>query len=281
MYWGVKCKNNTIMVELADLDNEFSIRGDKVYIYPLSDVHMGSSACNTGFLKYWEKLFNNNKSENKIIYLMGDMIDLQSLRIGAWDAEETAEMQIKRFKKFIKPYASYVRCMVPGNHEKRIVKDFNFDISDLIADDLGIPYNKYDITDQIIVNGKPFNIFARHDWNHGKKPVNVISTFITDMQDNRLGTDLCMVGHNHLCDFRSKPYRTMEDTIERRYFAFTGHFVDYFNSYARDMKRPPCPESFLRFELNKNCKLSHTMYNVDECCPELVNPNKDKTYGDI
>ena len=260
------------------IDNEFSIKGKKIYIFPLSDLHLGTDACNFEYFKYWEKIFNNTASENKIIYLMGDLIDLPSKKIGPYDVSDTAEMSIKTIKNLLKPYKEYVRGMVPGNHELRAKNEFNLDISDIIADDLGVPYSPYDIKDSLYVNGKEFNIFARHGWNYGKKAISVMSTFINDMQDNRFDTDLCMVGHNHLCDFRSKYYVTHNNQYRRKYFAFTGHFLDPFSSYARNTTKPLAPESFLRLELDKNCRLGCNMYNIDEQCPDLVDPKHKLLY---
>lgn len=271
-------ENNDTVETIGD---EFTIKGKKVYIFPLSDLHLGTKPCNFEFFRYWEKIFNSTNSENKIIYLMGDLIDLPDKRIGPFDIADETAVAIKTLKRLLKPYAPYVRGMVPGNHELRAKREFNLDVSELIADDLGIPYNPFDISDTLLVNGKEFNIFARHGWNHGKKPISVMNTFINDMQDNRCDTDLCMVGHNHLCDFRSKYYRTKDDTYTRKYFAFTGHFLDPFSSYARGMNKPLTPEAFLRLELNKNCKLSCTQYNIDEECPDLVNPYRNSNYDRI
>ena len=46
----------------------------KLYLFPLGDLHLGSSQCDLEFFDYWRKTFEN-APDNKAIYLLGDLLE--------------------------------------------------------------------------------------------------------------------------------------------------------------------------------------------------------------
>ena len=52
----------------------YNLKGKKLYVFPLSDLHIGASNCNYDFIDYWKSVFKKTP-KNKIIYLLGDLID--------------------------------------------------------------------------------------------------------------------------------------------------------------------------------------------------------------
>ena len=76
------------------MKKKFRLKRNKLYVFPLSDLHLGSPNCDLNYFDYWCDVFEGTRTKHKIIYLLGDLIDMQSLRIGAWEQNLTADEQI-------------------------------------------------------------------------------------------------------------------------------------------------------------------------------------------
>ena len=44
-----------------------------LYLFPLSDLHLGSNHCDLSFFDYWCKKFES-APDNKAIYLLGELL---------------------------------------------------------------------------------------------------------------------------------------------------------------------------------------------------------------
>ena len=86
------------------------------------------------------------------------------------------------------------------------------------------------------------------------------NNFIRDMAD--IDANLYMQGHNHYCSFDSN-YRRGYDDGDRRYYAFTGHFLKY-DGYARDKGLPMSQPSFLRLTIDNKLHIDCKKYYKDE-----------------
>ena len=140
------------------MKQKFRLKRNKLYIFPISDLHLGSPNCDIDYFHYWEDVFNNTRTKHKIIYLLGDLIDMQSLRIGAWEQDLSADEQICELIDLLKPYKKYINFMTTGNHEKRNKKDYNLDVSKFISEILNVRYDKSDFFDELKINNKSFHI---------------------------------------------------------------------------------------------------------------------------
>lgn len=244
-----------------------NLKRKKVYIFPLSDLHLGSPSCNMEYFEYWKEVFENTKSNNKIIYVLGDMIDLQSLRIGAFDVAQTADEQILLLMDLLKPYKKYIRYMVSGNHPLRTKKDYNLDIGKVVADSLDIPYNTSDFFDTLTIENQPFTIYGKHGTRFSKKQKLAEKNFIEDCQT--IDADLCMQGHNHYGAGFDSVVRT-SNGLKLKYYAFTGHYINYFSSYARRTGNTPNPECFMKISVDKKLRVAYNKYDIIKEKPELI-----------
>lgn len=250
------------------MKNKFKIRhGRKVYIYPLSDLHLGSPNCNLEYFNYWEETFQKNKNKNKVIYLLGDLIDFQSLKVGAFDTSLTADEQIFQLIKLLKPYKKHIRYMTLGNHARRPKKDYNLDIGHIVAEQLGVPYNKSEFFDTLRINGEEFTIYGKHGTKFSNRIDLAEGGMVRDTQ--QIMANLLLQGHNHYCKGFSRPVST-KDGIRRKYYGFTGHFLQYRGSYAQDRNMPHNPEAFIRFSVNQDLNVSWEEYNIDEKRRDLL-----------
>lgn len=231
----------------------------KMYLFPLSDLHLGSSECDIEFFEFWRKEFDK-ASDNKAIYLLGDMLEFPRASLDAYGVTMSTHDALERLIDLLEPYKDYIRYVVSGNHESRTMKEHNFDISRSIASRLDAKYSHTDFFDRIVQDDKELVIFGKHGTKTSRNSQLAMNNFIRDMSD--IDANLYMMGHNHYCDFASS-YRRGYNDGDRRYYAFTGHFLGY-DGYARAKGLPISQPSFLRLTIDKNLHIDAKKYYKDE-----------------
>lgn len=244
------------------MKQKFYLKRNKLYIFPLSDLHLGSPNCDLEYFHYWEDIFNNTRTKHKIIYLLGDLIDMQSLRIGAWEQDLSADEQICELIELLKPYKKYINYMTTGNHEKRNKKDYNLDVSKFISEILGVRYNKSDFFDELKINNKDFIVYGKHGTKFSIRQELAEGGMVRDTSNIR--ADLLMQGHNHYLSYFNRPIRTT-DGVKRKHYVFSGHFLNYRNSYAHEKNMNQVPQSFMRLNIDRNLVLRCDEYHKDMC----------------
>lgn len=244
------------------MKHKFRLKRNKLYIFPLSDLHLGSPNCDLEYFEYWKEIFDGTRTKHKIIYLLGDLIDMQSLRIGAWEQDLSANEQICELVDLLKPYKKYVNYMTSGNHEKRPKKDYNIDVSKLISDILDVPYNKSDFFDKLKINNKEFMVYGKHGTKFSQRLELAEGGMIRDT--NNIIADLLLQGHNHYLSYFNRPIRT-KNGIKRKHYAFTGHFLEYTGSYANEKNLNHVPQAFLRLSVDKYLNVKADEYHKDMC----------------
>jgi len=233
--------------------------GKKLYLFPLSDIHLGSAQCDTDFFDYWRKTFEK-APDNKAIYCLGDLLEFPRASLDAYGITMSTHDALERVIELLDPYKEYVRWVVTGNHEARTLKEHNFDITRSIAERLGACYSRSDFFDKIVDGDKEFVIYGKHGTKSSKNSQLAMNNFIRDMAD--IDANLCLQGHNHYCDFATN-YRRGYDDGDRRYYAFTGHFLGY-DGYARNKGLPLSQPSFLRLAVDKNMHIDAKRFFKDE-----------------
>ena len=232
---------------------------NKLYLFPLSDLHLGSAQCDLEFFDYWRRTFEK-APDNKAIYLLGDLLEFPKASLDAYSTVMSTHDALERVIELLKPYKEYIRWCVSGNHEIRTMKEHNFDVTKSIASRLGAKYSKNDFFDKIIVRGRELVVYGKHGTKTSRNSQLGMNNFIRDMAD--IDANLCMMGHNHQLEFASN-YRRGYDDGDRRYFAFTGHFLKY-DGYARDKGLPLSQPSFLRLTVDKNLHIDAKKFYKDE-----------------
>lgn len=231
----------------------------KLYLFPLSDIHLGSAQCDIEFFDVWRKEFEK-APENKAIYLLGDLLEFPRASLDAYNICMSTHDALERIIELLEPYKDYIRWVVSGNHEIRTMREHNFDISKSIANRLDANYSRNDFFDKIVEDDKELVIYGKHGTKTSRNQNLAMNNFIRDMAD--IDANLYLQGHNHYCSFDSN-YRRGYDEGDRRYYAFTGHFLKY-DGYARDKGLPLSQPSFLRLTVDKNLHIDAKKYFKDE-----------------
>lgn len=242
------------MIDLND-SNQF-------YIFPISDLHYGSNWFNIDLFKKWENAFNS-VWDNKCIYLLGDLVEFPSTRVNAFESDMSTEDMVNDVIEMFEPYKEYVRIVASGNHEIRGKKDFNLDVTKIIAKQLNAIYTRNDFFDDLFINNKEFIVYGKHGTETSKYPDLAMKNFKIAM--GNIDANLYMQGHNHYSSFSQKFQRSYDGGYNK-YYAFTGHFMNYKNSYAHNKGLNVAPPSFHRIgidkQLNVSCKTFSTKVNL-------------------
>ena len=232
----------------------------KLYLFCLSDLHLGSNHCDLDFFYKWCKKFEE-APDNKAIYILGDMLEFPTTRIDAFDVNLTTHEALERLIELLEPYKEYIRYVCTGNHEARSLKDFNYDITKQIATRLGAKYTRNDFFDKIVEEDKELVLYGKHGTKVSKNPLLAMNNFVSDM--NHIKADIYCQGHNHYSSFYSQ-YERGYDEGRRANYLFTGHFLDYKDSYAHNKGLLISPPSFSRLKVDKNLHVVCDTFFKDE-----------------
>jgi len=231
-----------------------------LYLFPLSDLHLGSNHCDLDFFYKWCKKFEE-APDNKAIYILGDMLEFPTTRIDAFDVNLTTHEALERLIELLEPYKEYIRYVCTGNHEARSLKDFNYDITKQIATRLGAKYTRNDFFDKIVEEDKELVLYGKHGTKVSKNPLLAMNNFVSDM--NHIKADIYCQGHNHYSSFYSQYERGYAEGRRANYL-FTGHFLDYKDSYAHNKGLLISPPSFSRLKVDKNLHVVCDTFFKDE-----------------
>ena len=240
----------------------FKLKSNKVVnIFPISDVHYGSPQCNIEYFEYMLNKFDNTKGY-KIIYLLGDLMDFATKRLGnsAYRQMYTVEEQLQYFIDTLKPYKNNIRGVVTGNHEARAKKEFDLDVTKILSEALGLDYCK-EIYDTFCINNEPYKIWGTHGTKTSQQQHLMMGN--VERQTNHIDANLYLYGHCHYLTNWSSLMKNGED-YKRKYYLLTGHYLNYSGSYAQDKLLKPSLPCFAKVTINKNLRTNVEQYHFDE-----------------
>lgn len=90
---------------------------EKLHIYCLSDLHLGSNTCNEEFFEYALNMIKNDKSQ-KVMFLAGDLLEIASKKVGdsAFSQKINVNKQIDTIVHYLKPFKDIINGSVFSNH---------------------------------------------------------------------------------------------------------------------------------------------------------------------
>ena len=241
----------------------FKLKNNKlINIFPISDVHFGSPQCNQEYFEYMLDKFDKTQGY-KIIYLLGDLMDCATKRLGnsAYRQVYTVEEQLDYIIKQLKPFKQHIRGCVKGNHENRSQKEFDLDVTKILADSLGIKYDMNEIYDTFCINGEPYTIWGTHGTRTSQQQHLMMGN--VERQTSHINANLYLYGHCHYLNNWSQVIRDKEK-YHRRYYLLTGHYLNYANSYAEEKLLKPSLPCFAKVTINKNLRTNVEQYHLDE-----------------
>ena len=242
------------------MKTEYALSSNEtVNIIPIGDFHIGSAQFNTEFYEYM--LNTIKKLKNRRIYLMGDLLEAASKKVG--NSAYTTNMSLEDQKAYLLDTITVFKDDIVGycigNHEARLIKDYDFNIVADISRELGIPYYNQNI-DTFKINDFCLDIFTRHGKGSSGKRHLAMGKLERDTE--QIVADIYLEGHNHRTMSWNKLY-TDKNGLYRRYYGYTGAFLNY-NGYPDSMYLPIEPPSFQTISVNKNRKIRINQHFADE-----------------
>ena len=175
---------------------------DKLYIIPISDIHIGDVRCDYDKLKGYLQWI---KEHNAYIILNGDLMtsDIKASVGDVYNAEMNPQEQLDLAIEIFKPFANRILAVVEGNHEYRIYKEAGLRTTKIFADEIGISAYNPDGMYIIIKMGKGLNnrpilyrLYATHGWSSGRTTGSKINA-VEQLNRQFPITDCYIASHTH------------------------------------------------------------------------------------
>lgn len=231
---------------------------ETVNVIPLGDFHIGSQQFNQDFFEYMLKQIQ--KLKNRRIYLMGDLLESASKNVG--NSAFTTRMSLEEQRAYLidnlEPFFDDIIGICIGNHEARLIKEYDYNIIADIAREIGCKYYNQNI-DSFKVNEYTIDVFTRH--GKGTSGQRHLSMGKLERNTNSIQADIYLEGHNHRCLNWNKLY-VDKTGLHRKYYGYTGAFLNY-DGYADSMYLDIEPPAYQTISINKNKRVRFNQHFCD------------------
>ena len=232
-----------------------SAEGDKKYLLPFSDLHIGARNCNLQKAKDYLTWAIKNDAW---VVCMGDMIEngtRNSVGSGVYDQTMNPQEQQNAVEELLQPVAEkgLLLGMLQGNHEERTMKDSGIDITQNLCKILKVPYLGYSIFLYLRVGKITYTIYATHGGSTSTTLGGKVQSIYRLSQ--HIEADLYLQGHVHDMWTGADVVRYVDRTTKtatekKRYYAITGSYLGYQDGYGEMKGYPPVKLGSPRVRLN-------------------------------
>ena len=221
-----------------------------VRIIPIADVHIGDKQANIKLLK--ETIERIRKEPNTYTIINGDLCNtaLKNSKSDVYSDNISPMQQMSEIIELLEPIKEKILVMCSGNHEDRITKETNIDISRIIARELGVEDRYTDgwwylyLTFGKDIRGRAvtYGITGLHGYGGGRKSGAKINR-LEDMSQAVIA-DLYIMSHTHKpistknCIYLPY-YQSKALTKQEMYYLMTNSFLESDGGYAEKMGFPP------------------------------------------
>jgi hypothetical protein len=235
--------------------NHIKFNNEKVTIVLMGDTHIGSKF-------YDEKLHREHlqwclDSKSPII-LMGDNIECatrDSIGAGIYEQDEILDKQIDHFLAIYRPLSKegLLLGMHTGNHCQRVFKSSGVDIAKQMARQLGIKYFEWAKLHEIHVGKQRYTLYTCHGSSGAKLPTSKMKAAfnmgdVTEAEIYAMG-HLHLLAHQARMKYKLNPRtRSMEET--EKHFILTGHYLNFWGSYAHMQNLEPNKKGSVKIKLS-------------------------------
>lgn len=223
-------------------------------LYNIGDVHRGSSTCDISLLNKTIEKIKNQK--NAYWISTGDLLDmpLKNSKSDVYDGM-SPEKEFEVIISELSPISNKCLGMVESNHHNRLKRETGMSIDKRICEALGIK-NKFlgaIGVIRIMCGNSPYYI-AMHHGTGGGRLRGSKTTALNRFEDIVSGADIYCEGHTHAFQFfiDTRNYIDKKRCSWKRhstYFITTGHFLDYQDSYAQNLKLKEMPKGAAKMTL--------------------------------
>lgn len=228
---------------------------DIANLWVLNDLHLGARSCKKKqFKKVVEKI---RKDKHAVVVLNGDLMEAIHTSDKRFDMDSvddefnTVEKQYGGLKKLIEPIEDKIIAVGIGNHERTIKKTSGIDLSNLLAEDLGVLYYGDALMLKLKAKSNNYRCLIMHG-NTGATTItgniNAIKKYAENMDQ---APDVIIMGHVHRLDVIHNPKLSDEFDVKVKFFAINGSFFGTYkqgeNNYGTQQFFPPTITGCIKF----------------------------------
>ena len=202
-------------------------------IVALGDIHLGSPECDIPMLKSIVAKIKKRKAK---VILLGDLIDLglrESPGASVYEHNMTPKEQVSEIIKILEPIKGQILSANTGNHEYRLTRSTGIDLSEILAEKLGVNYGKYQCVNTIKLGKQKYNIFSTHGAGSGQTTESRVNSFKKYLE--QIDSDVLLFGHCHDLSHRVFTKRIITEKgfdYKNTHLVLCGNFLNFDNSYG-------------------------------------------------
>lgn len=223
-----------------------------VRIVNLGDVHRGDSACNDALFR---KIIAHIEKDPSCYWVStGDLLNV-ALKNSKSDVYSSMSLEDEKniLLKELEPIASKCLSLVASNHHSRFDRETGMSLDALIAGLLNIPYLGGMGIINVTCDRASYYIAMHHGTGGGGARGSKVNSS-EKLEGIAAGADLYLDGHTHsyatwqnISQYIDKKRGLLSEQIS--HFVTTGHFLNWGDSYAVNMKLKPMPQGSSIVEL--------------------------------
>ncbi len=266
---------------------------DAIPIYAIADLHEGAGNVNYKAFNEMINIIKRDPNENKMVFLLGDMVDNITPRDPRFDStsicekykisdlEEFPKRQVEEVAKMLRPIKKYIKAVILGNHEITFLKRHHFNASKYLCELLGIPeaYGAQTCLINLRLVSKrkvhqnadvSYTIALKHGMGSTGKlngyPANKVWDTFLDLH-----ADIHLMGHVHrMIDYtvRQRELHRGKTRIIKKVFGVTGCYLEKlkegYNSYFESGAGHESSIGSLKVAIYPACPKEDTVYTTEK-----------------
>ncbi len=232
---------------------------DRLHMYPLGDIHLGSPNCAEPVLDEWLKYITDTEATS--LLNTGDNLNsaLKDSVSDVYAEDYTVQIARQKLTEKFRPVAEADKldAIVDGNHEWRILRAVGDSPNSAVADALGVAYSPAAIYVVYHVGDQEYGIYMRHGTGGGTTMGAQVNRL--EKQERIVDADVYISGHTHTqVAFPKETFQRDGDRMVRRkrLFVCSGSFLGY-EDYAKIAGYPPAHIGAPRIFLDGRKKDAH------------------------
>ena len=214
---------------------------DCLHMYPLGDIHLGSSKCAEGVLDEWLTYIVD--TDGTSLLNTGDNLNsaIKDSVSDVYDEQYTVQVARQKLTDKFRPVAeaNKLDAIIDGNHEWRILRAVGDSPNSAVADALGVAYSPAALYVVYHVGDQEYGVYLRHGNGGGATMGAAVNRL--EKQERIVDADVYISGHTHTqVAFPKETFVRVGDRMVRRkrMFVSSGSFLGY-EDYAKIAGYPP------------------------------------------
>jgi len=208
------------------ISQRIKITGEKLRLFPLSDIHIGSKAFDEKTFLHYRNWIRDH--DDTYAFLGGDVVEGPNPH-DKWDLALKPDEQIDKAIELLEPIKKKILGSVMGNHDGVwTLKEVGIDAAKIIAKNLEVPYCKEEMLLRLLLEGREYLVYFVHGASSATSTTGKIS-YLERIAAN-IEADAVGIGHVHTIYAQPKLYKVYDSknkciTTKQKMLFISGSFT--------------------------------------------------------